>query len=82
MKSKISNEGVPSSSSSKTCASNNNSNSGKKIKILKSDDKYNYISIKNNPNENKLILNKNNSKVDIQIVVYIFKNSFFFIRSS
>ena len=61
LKSKISNEGVPSSSSSKTCASNNNSNSGKKIKILKSDDKYNYISIKNNPNENKLILNKNNN---------------------
>ena len=61
LKSKSSNEGVPSSSSSKTCASNNNSHSGKKIKILKNDDKYNFTSIKNNPNENKLILNKNNN---------------------
>ena len=75
LKTKISNE-VASSSSSKTCASNNNSHSGKRIKIIKNDDKYNKYNITSfnrNPNENKLISNaRKNVIIDNNLKIHSF----------
>ena len=75
LKTKFSNE-VASSSSSKTCASNNNSHSGKRIKIIKNDDKYNKYNITSfnrNPNENKLISNaRKNVIIDNNLKIHSF----------